>query len=91
MPATAMIHVRVDETVKQQATVALAKMGLTVSGAVNLFLTRVAADQAIPFPVQVPNAATREAMAEASAIAAARQARFSDPDRLIDVLEAPTE
>jgi DNA-damage-inducible protein J len=37
-------------------------MGLTVSDAVRLLLTRVAAEKAMPFDVRVPNRATRAAI-----------------------------
>ena len=91
MAATTTVHARVEESVKERATVALASMGLTVSSAVNMFLTRVAIEQAIPFDVRVPNAATREAMAEANEIAAARRARFPDAGEMMAKLEAPGE
>src|SRR5687767_4934608 len=91
MAATATVHARVDQAVKERATVALASMGLTLSSAVNMFLTRVAAEQAIPFDVRIPNAETRAAMAEAEAIAAARRARFPDADKMMDALDAPGE
>ena len=62
---TSMLHVRVDENVKVQATQALAAMGLSVSDAVRLFLHRVVADQCFPLELKVPNTATRAAMEEA--------------------------
>jgi DNA-damage-inducible protein J len=40
-------------------------MGLTISGAFRLFLTRVAHDKALPFDPLVPSATTIEAMREA--------------------------
>jgi DNA-damage-inducible protein J len=40
-------------------------MGLSVSDAVRVLLTRVATEKALPFEVKVPNAATEEAMQEA--------------------------
>jgi len=59
---TEMVHVRINKRVKQQATKALATMGLSVSDAVRVLLTRVAAEKALPFEVKVPNAAAmREA------------------------------
>jgi DNA-damage-inducible protein J len=61
MAETAMIHVRVEEDLKVRATEALSKMGMTVSEAVRVLLVRVASDQAFPFPIKVPNAATRAA------------------------------
>jgi len=57
-----MIHVRVEEDLKIRATEALSKMGMTVSEAVRVLLVRVASDQAFPFPIKVPNAATTAAM-----------------------------
>jgi DNA-damage-inducible protein J len=62
---TTMVHVRLNEKVKARAEKALGAMGLTVSDAVRVLLTRVAAEQALPFEVKVPNAKTRAAMAEA--------------------------
>jgi DNA-damage-inducible protein J len=59
---TAMIHVRVDHELKTKATRTLNKMGLSMSDAVRLLLTRIEADQALPFEVRVPNAETIAAM-----------------------------
>lgn len=55
---TTMIHVRVDQDLKAQATDTLDKMGLSLSDAVRLLLTRIAAEKALPFEVRVPNAQT---------------------------------
>ena len=63
--ATTMVHVRVDERVKARAAKALAAMGLSVSDAVRVMLTRVAAEKALPFEVRAPNATTVAAMEEA--------------------------
>lgn len=65
MSATPMVHVRVDETLKAQASEALAAMGLTISDAVRVFLTRVAADRELPFALQAPNASSRTESANA--------------------------
>jgi DNA-damage-inducible protein J len=62
MATTTMVHVRVDEKVKRKATKTLAAMGLSVSDAVRMVLIRVAAEQALPFEVKVPNATTVKAM-----------------------------
>lgn len=87
MAATTMVHVRVDENIKLQATETLAAMGLTVSDAVRVFLTRVVADKELPFAIKAPNAATQSAMQEASEIIKSRRARFNNADALIDDLE----
>ncbi len=63
--ATTMVHVRVDERVKARAARALAAMGLSVSDAVRVMLTRVAAEKALPFEVRAPNTTTVAAMEEA--------------------------
>jgi len=65
MAATEMVHVRVEKRVKAQASKALAAMGLSVSDAVRVLLTRVASEKALPFDVKVPNAKTAAAMQEA--------------------------
>ena len=62
---TEMVHVRVDKRVKARAARALATMGLSVSDAVRVLLTRVAAEKALPFEVKAPNASTAVAMREA--------------------------
>lgn len=58
MSATTMVHVRIDEQVKRDATEALSAMGLSLSDAVRLLLVRVVAEKALPFEVRVPNALT---------------------------------
>ena len=87
MPASTMLHVRVDENIKAQAAETLASMGLTVSDAVRVFLTRVVADKELPFTIKAPNAASRAAMAEADEIIKNRRARFATSDALMNELE----
>jgi DNA-damage-inducible protein J len=65
MATTTMVHIRVDEKVKADATKTLAAMGMSVSDAVRMLLVRVAAEKALPFEVKVPNATTVKAMQEA--------------------------
>ena len=45
---TSMLHVRVDNHLKAQAAEALAGVGLTLSDAVRILLTRVAAEGGLP-------------------------------------------
>ena len=84
---TSMLHVRVDDETKAQATEALAAMGLSVSDAVRLLLHRVVVDQAFPLELKVPNAETRAAMAEAEKMIRARRPRFATADELFANLE----
>ncbi len=65
MPANAVVRTRIDEQIKEDATAVLASMGLTVSDAFRLMLTRVAREKALPFEPLVPNTDTIEAMKEA--------------------------
>ena len=65
MSANAVVRARIDEHIKNEATVVLASVGLTVSDAFRLLLTRVAREKALPFEPLVPNEETIEAMREA--------------------------
>ncbi|WP_309753337.1 type II toxin-antitoxin system RelB/DinJ family antitoxin [Novosphingobium sp.] len=67
MAANALVQTRINGTVKAEASAVLATMGLTVSDAVRLMLTRVAQDKALPFEPLRPNAETIAAMLEARA------------------------
>ena len=84
MPSTDMIHVRVDANLKANAAHALESMGLSVSDAVRIFLTRVVSDQAIPFELKVPNTETQQAMQEARELS---EARFNTSDELFNALD----
>ena len=84
---TSMLHIRVEDDIKTQATEALGAMGLSVSDAVRLFLRRVVIDQAFPLELKVPNAETRAAMEESRAMMAARRARYQSADELFADLE----
>lgn len=86
---TTMLHVRIDENTKAQATEALDAMGLSVSDAVRLFLRRVVVDQQFPLELKVPNAETRAAMAEADEMIKAHRAPFASADELFEALEKP--
>ena len=87
MAQTTMLHVRVDDEVKAQASEALAAMGLSVSDAVRILLKRVVNDQAFPLELKVPNAQTRAAIKQARAMMKARAARFDSAGALIDDIE----
>lgn len=75
-----------EETIKAQATKALSAMGLSISDAVRVLLTRVATEKRLPFEVKVPNAETRTAMAEAEELLRGRRARFRTADELFNDL-----
>ena len=64
MSADTVVRARIDSETKARATAALSAMGLSVSDAIRLMLRRVADEKRLPFAVQVPNAATAEAIEE---------------------------
>jgi DNA-damage-inducible protein J len=82
-----MLHIRIDNETKRQATAALDAMGLSLSEAVRVSLRRIAAEQAIPFAIKVPNAQTRAAMEDARAMS---RARFDTAEALFDALDKET-
>jgi DNA-damage-inducible protein J len=84
---TSMLHVRIDDATKAQATQTLAALGLSMSDAVRLFLHRVVVDQAFPLELKVPNAETQAAMNESRAMMAARRSRFATAEELFNDLE----
>lgn len=86
MAHSSMLHVRVDDELKAQASEALAAKGLSVSDAVRILLKRIVNDRAFPLELKVPNGQTRAAMEEARAMARARTARFDYAGALIDDL-----
>ena len=84
---SSMLHVRMDSELKQQATEALAAIGLSASDAVRLLFHRIAADQAFPLELKVPNARTQRAMAESEEMMKRGKARFASADEMFTELE----
>ena len=84
MSANAVVRARIDQHIKEEASVVLAAMGLTVSDAFRILLTRVAHEKALPFEPLIPNATTIAAMKEA------RRGRLESvtPSELQAVLDA---
>lgn len=85
MAANALVQTRIDGKVKDEATAVLSAMGLTVSDAVRLMLTRVAHDKALPFEPLIPNDETVAAMREARA---GNLKKFNSIDALMADLNA---
>ena len=81
--ANQLVQARVNRDIKEEASVVLAAMGLSISDAVRLLLTRVAREKALPFAPLIPNAETIAAMKEARA---GNLARFDDVESLLDDL-----
>jgi DNA-damage-inducible protein J len=79
------VRARIDRATKARASAALSAMGLSVSDAIRLLMLRVADESRLPFEVKVPNAATREAIAELSA---GKGATFASVEALMADLNA---
>jgi DNA-damage-inducible protein J len=62
MSSDDIVRARINSGIKSEAAAVLAAMGLTVSDAFRMLLTRVAAEKALPFDPLVPNAETIKAM-----------------------------
>lgn len=65
MPQNQLVQARVDGEIKAQATAALADMGLTISDAVRILLTRIAREKKMPLELLTSNTTTIAAMEEA--------------------------
>ncbi len=85
MAANHLVQARINPDVKEEAAAVLAAMGLTVSDAVRLLLTKVAHEKKLPFAPLVPNAVTIEAMKEARR---GGLPRFASVEDLLDDLHA---
>ena len=65
MSKTAHISTRINATDKKKAEAVFKKLGITASQAIALFYKQVSIRQGIPFPVELPNETTREAIRDA--------------------------
>jgi DNA-damage-inducible protein J len=60
-----VIRTRVNSEIKAQASIVLESMGLTMSDAIRLMVTRIAREKALPFEPLIPNEETLQAIKEA--------------------------
>ena len=86
MIADSTVRARINGKIKEEASIVLESMGLTMSDAVRLMLTRVANEKAFPFDMRVPNAETIAAM---RACRAGEGKSFNSVDELMADLNAP--
>lgn len=82
MTTTKMLHIRVDDDLRDDASAIFDSLGLSMSEAVRLFLHRAVVSQGLPLELKVPNERTRAALLEARRIRKTRKARFATPDEL---------
>jgi len=93
MAKTATMHIRVDEEVKNAANEVVEQLGLSLSAAVNIFLSQIAIRHEIPFRISTnfePNEETIAALEEGEAIATGSVAakRYHDVDSLFEELDS---
>ncbi|MDD2325832.1 MAG: type II toxin-antitoxin system RelB/DinJ family antitoxin [Alphaproteobacteria bacterium] len=65
MTKSSMINTRVEPALKKSSEAILARLGLSTSEAVNIFLSQLVLHKGFPFPVQLPNEETRTAIKQA--------------------------
>ena len=85
MSANAIVQARIRREIKDEAAVVLDGLGLTISDAMRLLLTRVAREKALPFELFVPNAETIAAMRDGRA---GRTEKFETVEALMADLDA---
>lgn len=78
MSTSVLVQARIEEKVKKEAAGVLAEMGLTISDAVRLLLTKVARERTLPFDVRIPNKKTKAALKELEAGKGKRLRNVSD-------------
>jgi DNA-damage-inducible protein J len=65
MAQNQLVQARIDGEIKAQAALTLAGIGLTVSDAVRILLTKVAREKMMPLDLMTPNVTTLAALEEA--------------------------
>ena len=85
MAANQLVQARVDGAIKEEAAAVLAAMGLTVSDAMRLLLTKIAQEKALLFEPLILNAVPIAAMKQARA---GNLAKFTSVDALMTDLHA---
>ncbi len=65
MAKTAMVIARVEPELKKDSEKVLKKLGISITEAVNLFLSQVRIQKGLPFEVRIPNKTTLKAMKDA--------------------------
>jgi len=88
MAANQLVQVRIDGVIKEQAAAVLASIGLTLSDAVRLMLTKVAQEKKLPFEPLVPNAVTIAAIEDARAGRVTKVANLEELFRELNATDA---
>ncbi|MGC2210986.1 MAG: type II toxin-antitoxin system RelB/DinJ family antitoxin [Candidatus Korobacteraceae bacterium] len=83
MPANALVQTRIDPAVKERAAAVLEELGITVSDAVRILLTRIANEGALPFAL-TNNAAAHDAWFRAKVQEALDDSRPGIPQEKVE-------
>lgn len=62
MPASDYVRARIDPAIKNEAASVLSTLGLTVSDACRMMLTKIAREKRLPFGTEEPNELTRKTL-----------------------------
>jgi DNA-damage-inducible protein J len=80
---TAYITARIEPKLKAQAGRILAKVGVSTTDAITMFMRQVVLHDGLPFEVRVPNAETRKAIEELEdPVKRARLKRYATTDEM---------
>jgi DNA-damage-inducible protein J len=79
MPANDYVRARIDPAVKNEAANVLSTLGLTVSDACRMMLTKIAREKRLPFGTEEPN---EESLAAIREIEEGRGMRFNSAEAL---------
>ncbi len=82
MPANALVQTRIDPAVKERATAVLEELGITISDAVRILLTRTANEGALPFALA--NDAAHDAWFRVKVLEALNDSRPAIPHEKVE-------
>jgi DNA-damage-inducible protein J len=86
-----MVHIRIDNQVKEMATNVFGVVGLFPLEAARLFRRRVVLEDGYPCELKLANEATLGAIDEANEILAQSRTRLLSPDKVFNELEKGRE
>lgn len=77
------INIRTDKETKEMASLLFEELGLSLSGAINIFLKKSIKENGLPFELKEPNFETIKAIKESDLIAKDKtRKRYKDIDEL---------
>ena len=68
----ATINIRVDESIKKQSEMIFDELGMSMTGAITIFLKAVVRTKRIPFSLEIPNKETIKAFREVDDISSGK-------------------